>query len=167
MSSQVVGSLKSTSCKVNIDKSCNKRIFNIETGESETCGKKPVIMIYSKQFHCREHRDLRRNEINAKNQVAKLITTKKESISNAHPSMSVIWALSEDGFYLDISPDHINHPTTIESMNRAIQFIFLIRKEYMFHKHMIFYFINGSITVEVRFLTIHLMLIVNSDCFHT
>lgn len=117
MSSAVVGSVKKTSHKENIEKSCNKRIFNIETGQSYTCGKTPVVMSHTKQFYCQEHRDLRRIEINTKNRLerlakqAKLAATKKDSISNSHPSisnshpsMSVICALSVDGFYLDIFP---------------------------------------------------------------
>eukprot|EP00978_Attheya_sp_CCMP212_P008758 scaffold20555_cov57-Attheya_sp.AAC.3 len=92
-----------SSLKDNKEKSCNKRIYNVETGKREKCGIKPVVMIYEKQQYCLEHRDLRWNEINAKCQAHKMAKEKK-STSNAHPSMSVICALSDDGFYLDIFP---------------------------------------------------------------
>ena len=101
-SSPVDESLKS-SLNDNIEMTCNKRIHNVETGRSETCGKTPVVMFYTKNHYCQEHRDLRRTEINAKNE-AKKKAKEERSLSNAHPSMSVICALSDDGFYLDVFP---------------------------------------------------------------
>eukprot|EP00978_Attheya_sp_CCMP212_P032881 scaffold130241_cov65-Attheya_sp.AAC.7 len=93
-SSPVDESLKS-SLNDNIEMTCNKRIFNTETGRSETCCKTPVVMFYMKNHYCREHRDLRRTEINAKNE-AKKKAKEERSLSNAHPSMSVICALSDN-----------------------------------------------------------------------
>eukprot|EP00978_Attheya_sp_CCMP212_P021733 scaffold63885_cov54-Attheya_sp.AAC.4 len=103
MSSGVVGSVKRSTKDTNMEKTCNKRIFNNVTGFNESCGKTPVVMIYTKQHYCLEHRDLHRKKINAKNQAIQM-ALQENNISNAPPSMSVICALSDDGFYLDVFP---------------------------------------------------------------
>jgi hypothetical protein len=47
MSGDIATRSVKSSLKDNIEKSCNKRIYNVETGEREKCGKTPVVMITS------------------------------------------------------------------------------------------------------------------------
>ena len=81
---------------------CNRRIVNVDGVTSKVCGKKPVVFNSTKQHYCEDHNDERKaaKRVNYHNKELK----KKEETTKVPSSMSLLCAVSEDGFFLDVFP---------------------------------------------------------------
>jgi hypothetical protein len=86
--------------------SCNRRIrINNSSTKKRKCGRQPVVMHHQKQkyceFHHKEYKEWRKAQYqNSKENMKENTGADKGYI----PSMSMLCALSDDGFYLDIIP---------------------------------------------------------------
>eukprot|EP00978_Attheya_sp_CCMP212_P033811 scaffold138503_cov34-Attheya_sp.AAC.1 len=84
--------------------SCNRRIHNVDNETTETCGKRTVVLHLGKQQYCSEHKE----ERNAKQRNNYQKKVKEEMTKNNKVfvpfSMSLLCAVSEDGFFLNIYP---------------------------------------------------------------
>jgi hypothetical protein len=91
--------------------SCNRRINNVETRVNERCSKTPVVYSTKKLHYCEEHNVARLANNRANYLRSKNVKVKEEEDTNTEhtkvvppSSMSMLCAVSEDGFFLDIFP---------------------------------------------------------------
>jgi hypothetical protein len=135
---------------------CNRWFFNVDTEEKERCGKWPIVLNAKKQHYCKEHSQQRcvsqkRNRIVRKEEKEEA-ATKSKTKTIVPSSMSLLCAISEDGFFLDIFPgSHLNSFFKGNSQTDPIHFSSSQRihvpQTYMilFHK---FFFHCGSAAPE-------------------
>ena len=108
-----VAKAKETSvAEVNQHECCNRRVFNVETNKRERCGRTPVVVKCKKQWLCGMHRDERNNKARQSNYNRRL--KKQNAVGDSQSmkslpatppdSMSLLCAITDDGFFLDVWP---------------------------------------------------------------
>ena len=93
--------------EIDNEECCNRRVFvDASSTKTRRCGQKPVVLKYTKQKYCEQHK----NEHVAwkKTRYQNSVSDKKEkgtdNYDEGFPSMSMLCSLSHDGFYLNIIP---------------------------------------------------------------
>ena len=106
--------------QIDNEECCNRRVFvDASSTKTRRCGQKPVVLKYTKQKYCEQHKNERIAWKKTRYQNA-VINKKEKGNNNTNEgflSMSMMCSLSRDGFYLDIIPDS-HKPSFIKKTRR-------------------------------------------------